>query len=211
MIMTISESKQRKLQNASEATHTHISLLTSSGCQSIRQAGGTWHLTQWNIDAWSSECRAHKLTRWGASYRCVSTDSMVVKVELTGFWFPQLPWRLSLESPGSGFHSGHWTKTKRGEEGWRGGVQWNYLAGSLVKLSQSHLLWSTSTWCNHQNAAGEHQSQKDHWQNWGRSAETPHFTNYTHLSLFISVSVSLQPAATQLWPFGIREAGRRRL
>lgn len=110
---------------------------------------------------------------WSTTYRfLISTAPLNAFLGIPWIWF-------SLRSLDK-------DKERRG-----GGVHWNDLADSKVKLSQSHLLWSTSTWCNHQNAAGKLQSQTDHWQNWGRSAETPHSTNYSHLSLFISQCPSL--------------------
>lgn len=57
-------------------------------------------------------------------HRCMHRQHGVGGVTLTGSWFPQLLWMLFLEFPGSGFRSGHWTKTKRGEERGGGEMIW---------------------------------------------------------------------------------------
>lgn len=64
--------------------------------------------------------------------------------------------------------------------------QRNDLARTKAKLSQSHLLCSTSTWCNHRNAAGELQSQTDHQQDWvpcTESTSPPNLISYLNSSL----------------------------
>lgn len=84
----------------------------------------------------------------------------------------------------------------------------NKVGESYAKLSQSHLLCSTSTWCNHRNAAGG-TSEPDRSFEKLSSLHTEHsFAKCNQLSLFISqwhrkrflwqVSTYLEPNAIQL-------------